>query len=185
MLMLARIPAHRVVGPFHFLPTFILAHYPLLLNQLGAAPGGVAYRQSFGPHPCRRRRGTGTLCPRAGVVVDTPSRAGGGTKGVKDVAEASRVRGGVVGRGSVAWLRRCGVWFGTGRGEARMGVGVRGGGGAWGAVLAAVLSAVPAWSWAQLDEAELGKQVVTLRVYKGGMWRGTGRAWWSTTRATC
>ena len=40
--------------------------------------------------------------------------------------------------------------------------------GAWGVVLAAVVSAVPAWSWAQLDEAEVGKQVVTVRVYKGG-----------------
>ena len=57
-----------------------------------------------------------------------------------------------------------------------MGVGVRGGGGAWGAVLAAAVAAVPAWSWAQLDEAELGKQVVTVRVYKGrdveGDWSG-------------
>ena len=35
--MPASIPAHRVVGPFHFLPTFILAHYPLLLNQPGVA----------------------------------------------------------------------------------------------------------------------------------------------------
>ena len=33
----ASIPAHRVVGPFHFLPTLILAHYPLLLNQPGVA----------------------------------------------------------------------------------------------------------------------------------------------------
>ena len=49
-----------------------------------------------------------------------------------------------------------------------MGGAVRGGGGAWGAVLAAVLAAVPAWSWAQLDEAELVRQVVTVRVYKGG-----------------
>ena len=46
-----------------------------------------------------------------------------------------------------------------------MGVGVRGGGVA---VLAAVIAAAPAWSWAQLDEAELGRQVVTVRVYKGG-----------------
>ena len=49
-----------------------------------------------------------------------------------------------------------------------MSVGVRGGGGAWCAVLAAVLAAVPAWSWAQLDEAALGAQVVTVRVYRGG-----------------
>ena len=49
-----------------------------------------------------------------------------------------------------------------------MTVGVRGGVGAWGSVLAAVLAAVPAWSWAQLDEAELGAQVVTVRVYRGG-----------------
>ena len=68
----------------------------------------------------------------------------------------------------MAWLRGCGVWFGTGGGEARMGVGVRGGGGAWGAVLAAAVAAVPAWSWAQLDEAEMGRHVVTVRVYKGG-----------------
>ena len=68
----------------------------------------------------------------------------------------------------MAWLRRCGVWLGTDGGDGRMGGGVRGGGGAWGAVLAAAIAAVPAWSWAQLDEAELGKQVVTVRVYKGG-----------------
>ena len=46
-------------------------------------------------------------------------------------------------------------------------------GGGWGVVLAAVLAAVPAWSWAQLDEAELGKQVVTVRVYKGGDLEGS------------
>ena len=46
-----------------------------------------------------------------------------------------------------------------------MSFGVRGGGVA---VLAAVIAAVPVWSWAQLDEAELGRQVVTVRVYKGG-----------------
>ena len=45
--------------------------------------------------------------------------------------------------------------------------------GAWGVVLAAVVSAVPAWSWAQLDEAEVGKQVVTVRVYKGGDLEGS------------
>ena len=45
--------------------------------------------------------------------------------------------------------------------------------GAWGVVLAAVVSAVPAWSWAQLDEAEVGKQVVTVRVYKGGELEGS------------
>ena len=46
-----------------------------------------------------------------------------------------------------------------------MSFGVRGGGVA---VLAAVLAAVPAWSWAQPDGAELVGQVVTVRVYKGG-----------------
>ena len=33
--MPASIPAHRVVGASRFLPTFILAHCPPLLNQLG------------------------------------------------------------------------------------------------------------------------------------------------------
>lgn len=31
--MPASIPGHRVVGASRFLPTFILAHYPPLLNQ--------------------------------------------------------------------------------------------------------------------------------------------------------
>ena len=42
--------------------------------------------------------------------------------------------------------------------------------GVWGAVMAAaMLSSMPAWVSAQLDESEVGKQVVTVRVYKGGL----------------
>ena len=52
----------------------------------------------------------------------------------------------------------------------------RRGGGASGAVLAVMIVAVPAWTSAQLDEAEVGKQVVKVRVFKGddldGTWSG-------------
>ena len=70
-------------------------------------------------------------------------------KGEKDMAEASSVR----------------------RGGARM---VNGGdrscgrGGVWRAVIASVLMVLPVAVPAQPDEAEVGKQVVTVRVYKGG-----------------
>ena len=51
---------------------------------------------------------------------------------------------------------------GSGAGRSRGGV-------LWCAVMAAaVLSSLPAWVSAELDEAEVGKQVVTVRVYKGG-----------------
>ena len=52
----------------------------------------------------------------------------------------------------------------------RSGAGRSHGVGVWGAVMAAaMLSSMPAWVSAQLDESEVGKQVVTVRVYKGGL----------------
>ena len=158
--MPASIPAHRVVGPFHFLPTFILAHYPLLLNRPGVGAKPMRYRYTVSAGKRNRR-------------YATPVRMR--VEGGRDVAEALGKGGGGGGSRASAWLRRCGVWFGTGWGDAMLGGGNRSRrvGGGWGVVLAAVLAAVPAWSWAQLDEAELGKQVVTVRVYKGGDLEGS------------